>query len=188
MTLKQLRALDAGSWFDPVFLGERIPTIEEVLALVASYRKEHAHRVLVAADLKTQDVGQDVVRIADRLKVLDQVLFIGRPIRDARVRRSIRDASSKSHTAAVANDASEFSRALAAPRANWVYVRFLPSREQVEAVHRANKRVFIAGSSVSGHEPKNWQHSQSVGLDAVLTDFPLGLRSSLRSQKVQSRR
>jgi glycerophosphoryl diester phosphodiesterase len=32
-TLAELRRLDAGSWFDPRFRGERIPTLEEVLDL-----------------------------------------------------------------------------------------------------------------------------------------------------------
>ena len=36
-TLAELRALDAGSWFDPFFEGTQIPTLAEVLALVARY-------------------------------------------------------------------------------------------------------------------------------------------------------
>ncbi|MDB5097777.1 MAG: glycerophosphoryl diester phosphodiesterase [Cyanobacteria bacterium RYN_339] len=32
LTLAELKALDAGSWFDAKFAGERIPTLEEVLA------------------------------------------------------------------------------------------------------------------------------------------------------------
>jgi glycerophosphoryl diester phosphodiesterase len=32
MSLEELRRLDAGSWFDPAYAGERIPTLEEVLA------------------------------------------------------------------------------------------------------------------------------------------------------------
>lgn len=32
-TLSQLRHLDAGGWFNPRFAGERIPTLEDVLAL-----------------------------------------------------------------------------------------------------------------------------------------------------------
>lgn len=31
LTSQELQALDAGSWFDPVFAGERIPTFDEVL-------------------------------------------------------------------------------------------------------------------------------------------------------------
>src|SRR5919206_2235221 len=33
LTLDQVRQLDAGSWFDPKFAGERVPTFEEVVAL-----------------------------------------------------------------------------------------------------------------------------------------------------------
>src|SRR3990172_9288447 len=32
LTLEQLKALDAGGWFDSAFRGERIPTLDEVLA------------------------------------------------------------------------------------------------------------------------------------------------------------
>jgi glycerophosphoryl diester phosphodiesterase len=32
LTLSQLKALDAGSWFDEAFAGQRIPTLDEVLA------------------------------------------------------------------------------------------------------------------------------------------------------------
>ncbi|KPL01461.1 MAG: hypothetical protein AMK75_04850 [Planctomycetes bacterium SM23_65] len=35
MTLAELKALDAGGWFDGKFAGERIPTLEEVMELVA---------------------------------------------------------------------------------------------------------------------------------------------------------
>lgn len=35
LTLRQLRQLDAGSWFSPEFKGEMIPTLEEVIALVS---------------------------------------------------------------------------------------------------------------------------------------------------------
>ncbi len=34
MTLQQIRALDAGAWKDPKFAGERVPTLEEALAMM----------------------------------------------------------------------------------------------------------------------------------------------------------
>lgn len=36
-TLAELRDLDAGSWFSPVYRGERIPTLTEMIALCQSY-------------------------------------------------------------------------------------------------------------------------------------------------------
>jgi glycerophosphoryl diester phosphodiesterase len=34
MTLQDIRALDAGSWFDPAFAGEKVPTFEELIETV----------------------------------------------------------------------------------------------------------------------------------------------------------
>ena len=34
MTLKEIRQLDAGEWFDPKYKGEKIPTLKEVIQLV----------------------------------------------------------------------------------------------------------------------------------------------------------
>jgi len=179
MTLEQIRRLDAGKWFDPRFAGEKVPTVEEVLKLVAEYRR---HDVLVAVDLKAADVEQDVVRVAEQHEVLDRLLFIGRTISEPQVRDHIRRASSLAHTAAVANNASEFPMTLAAPQADWVYLRFLPSRPQMEEVHRAGKRAFIAGPTVAGNLPANWRQAVTVGIDAVLTDYPLELRTALQRE------
>ncbi|WP_144983214.1 glycerophosphodiester phosphodiesterase [Gimesia aquarii] len=180
LTLAEIKKLDAGSWFDPRFAGERVPTVEEVLQLVAAYRQ---HKILIAVDFKETDVEQDVVRIAERLNVLNRLLFIGRTIQEPKVRANIKVISSKAQTAAVANNASEFSAALAARNADWVYVRYLPSKEEIERVHRANKRAFIAGATVSGKVPKNWQDAASAGIDAILTDYPLALRATLKQKK-----
>jgi len=129
LTLAQMRELDAGSWFDPKFAGEKVPTIDEVLKLIAEYRQ---HDVLIAVDLKAANVGEDVVRLAERHKVLDRLLFIGRTISDPELRKKIKEASPKAHTAAVANNPGEFPKALAARSADWVYVRYLPTKEEVE--------------------------------------------------------
>lgn len=90
MTLDEIRKLDAGSWFDAKFAGEKVPTIEEVLELVAEYRQ---HDVLIAVDLKAENVAQSVVRLAEKHGVLDRLLFIGGTISDPQVRAEIRAAS-----------------------------------------------------------------------------------------------
>ena len=40
--------------------------------------------------------------------------------------------------------------------------------------------VFIAGSTVSDKVPGNWQQVASVGIDAILTHYPLWLRATLK--------
>jgi glycerophosphoryl diester phosphodiesterase len=180
MTLAQIRRLDAGRRFDRKFAGERVPTVEEVLKLVAEYKK---HEVLIAVDLKTEGVEEEVVRLAEKHGVLHRLLFIGRTITDPSVRQRIKQASTHAHTAAVANNAGEFPKALAAPDADWVYFRFLPTQEQMDAVRRKGKRAFIAGRTVAGNLPDNWRAVAGTGMDGVLTDYPLELATTLREKR-----
>lgn len=55
MTLAELKALDAGSWFGPEFTGEKIPTLEEVLDLVKG-------RTTLIVEIKKQ--GQEDAAVA----------------------------------------------------------------------------------------------------------------------------
>lgn len=180
LMLDEIRKLDAGSWFDPKFAGEKVPTIDEVLKLVAEYSE---HDVLIAVDLKAAGVEQEVVRIAEKHKVLHLLLFIGKTISEPQVRDQIRAASKTAHTAVVANNFEEFPTALAASNADWVYFRYLPPKSQLEAVHSQGKRAFIAGAAVSGHVAEKWQLAVDVGIDGILTDYPLELAAMLRKDQ-----
>lgn len=182
LTLEQIRKLDAGSWFDPKFAGEKVPTVEEVLELVAAYRQ---HDVLIAVDLKAANAERDVVRLAEKHKVLNRLLFIGRTISESNVRDHIRNTSPHAHAAVVANNSREHPAALAAPNADWVYVRYLPSQLEIAAIHDQGRRVFIAGPTVGGNLPDNWRYAARLGIDGILTDYPLELRTTLR--EIQAR-
>jgi glycerophosphoryl diester phosphodiesterase len=177
MTLEEIRRPDAGTWFDPKFAGETVPTVEEVLKLVAEYEKPE---ILIAVDLKAEGVEEEVVRLAEKHKVLHRLLFIGRTISETKVRERLKRASRQAITAALANDAGEFPKALAATDADWVYLRFLPTKGQMQAVHQKGKRAFIAGKTVAGNLPDNWRKAAGVGMDGVLTDYPLEIAATLR--------
>jgi glycerophosphoryl diester phosphodiesterase len=180
LSLAEIKRLDAGSWFDPKFAGENVPTVEEVLNLVAEHRRQG---ILVAVDLKAEDVERDVVQLADKLGVLDRLIFIGSTISNPAVRKNIKGASAKAQTATLASESSEFEQALAAANTDWVYLRFVPSMEQVEAVHRVRKRVFLAGPLFSGHTPDNWRQAVEVGADGILTDYSTELAAWLRENR-----
>ena len=71
-TLAELKELDAGSWFDPVFSGQRIPTLQEVIEAVG-------HRLLLNIELKTTSLRDDglaaaVVRVIEDNHLLDQTI------------------------------------------------------------------------------------------------------------------
>jgi len=71
-TFEELRALDAGSHFAPEFAGTRIPSLDEVLALLKG-------KLLVNIELKvmdlSSDLGADVVTVVRALDMADQVVI-----------------------------------------------------------------------------------------------------------------
>jgi glycerophosphoryl diester phosphodiesterase len=123
--------------------------------------------------------------LAENHKILHRLLFIGRTISEPHVRDELKQASVKAQTAAVANNSDEFAQALAASNADWVYFRYLPPKEQMDAVRGAGKRAFIAGATVSGILPDNWRHAAEVGINGILTDYPLELRTTFRRERNQ---
>lgn len=178
LTLAELRALDAGRWFDARFAGEKIPTVEEVLALIAEQREG---QILIAVDLKAEGVEQDLVRLAEKHDVLDKLLFIGRAVSEAAVRRALHQASAKTHVAALAAAPDNLAEAIADADSDWVYLRYVPTADEVATARRSGKRTFIAGITVSGNAPENWQKASASGLDGILTDYPLELQAVLRT-------
>ncbi len=180
LTLAELRKLDAGSWFDPAFAGQKVPTLAEVLELVRRQRKPDT---LIAMDFKGDDpqIERDMVRMAKRHGVLENIFSIGRAITEPEVRRRLRATDPRAHVARLAPDPAALAEVIADPGADWVYLRFIPTREQVEQVHRAGKRVFIAGPTVAADQPENWQAARERGVDGILTDEPLEVRQLWRS-------
>lgn len=176
LTLAELKTLDAGSWFDPAFRGEQVPTLDEVFETLSRF----PHQVLIAMDLKAAEVEEDVVSLANKHRVLDKLLFIGRTISVSEVRRRLRKAAPKAQIAVVANTADELMAAMSDEYADWVYVRYVPSESEVSRIHDDGQQVFIAGPTVAGEEIENWREAAKNGVDGILTDYPLSLKRVLR--------
>jgi hypothetical protein len=45
------------------------------------------------------------------------------------------------------------------------------------------KRAFIAGKTVAGNLPDNWRKAAGVGIDGILTDYPIELGTLLREKR-----
>ena len=72
LSLAALEELDAGAWFDPAFAGERIPTLDEVLAEIGG-------RLLVNVELKappgrTRELEATVAALVERRGLAERVL------------------------------------------------------------------------------------------------------------------
>ena len=182
LSLRELRQLDAGKKFDPAFAGERVPTLEEVFAL---FRDRKATALLIAVDLKVPDCEADVVKLAEKYGVFKQLVFIGLTIEKPTVREKLLEANKDAACAALCPAAEKLAAALEDKTCSWVYVRFIPTADEVKRVHAAGKKVFLVGPLVMGNEPDNWAKGRAAGVDALLTDYPLECRAGWRGEKKQ---
>jgi len=178
LTLDKIKRLDAGSWFSPAFRGERIPTFDEVVSLVENHERDP---VLIAIDLKAGGIEADCVRTAKARGVLGRLIFIGTTIDDAQVRRKLRDVDPSAHVACLAQNSENLPAAIADKDSDWAYLRFVPTRDDLDRVHKAGKRAFIAGPTVAGLDRANWRSAMLAGIDGMLTDFPLELADDARA-------
>ena len=175
-TLDELKRLDAGSWFHEKFNAERIPTFDEVLDVIA---KQGYNSELIAIDLKAPNIEADCVKAAKAKGVLGRLLFIGNTIEKHQVREKLKEADASAQVARLAIELQ--STALTKKDEDWIYLRFLPTRDEVARIHKAGKRVFMAGPTVVGIEHANWLAAMYAGVDSILTDYPLELAADWRS-------
>ncbi|MBT4665694.1 MAG: hypothetical protein HOB63_04195 [Opitutae bacterium] len=169
-TWKQLQEFDAGSWFDPRFTGVRVPSLEETFALV---RERKRHPTLLALNVKgiTRDGERELVRLlekfklfkesfafdqgdecSERLKALDPRIRIGRNVRREKI---------DSRLAEGATD---------------IYLlTSVPTEAEVSLLRKHRKAILFnyAGTGEHRREKKNWLRVRELGIDGMLTDYPL---------------
>ncbi|MCG8588005.1 MAG: hypothetical protein MJE66_01810 [Proteobacteria bacterium] len=66
-TLEEIKALDAGSWFDEAWAGIQVPTLEEALTLMNG-------RTTVILDIKVNGIGPEIRDVVDRVGFPDEDL------------------------------------------------------------------------------------------------------------------
>jgi len=179
LSLEELRRLDAGRWFDPIYTGLKVPTLEEVFVLL---RERKQREVLAAIDFKINDdrVAEDVVQLADKQGILRQLVCIGIAIENQAFRQRLKKANPQTPVARLVPGPEQLAEALEDNSADWIYIRFVPTAEQMERIHKAGKKVFLTGPKVAGNEPENWSLARKAGVDALLTDYPLECRAVWR--------
>ena len=67
MTLDEVKKADAGSWFDPRFAGERIPTLREVLELAKG-------KAITVIEIKPENITDKVISEIERAAAVEDVI------------------------------------------------------------------------------------------------------------------
>jgi glycerophosphoryl diester phosphodiesterase len=177
MTLAELKALDAGSWWDPKFAGELIPTLMETFDAVQQYGTAETTLII---EMKTLDPGC-INKICDGLAergLLDSTVGIGLIHLMLDVRRRFYEGNANFQCASVANTAAELPGAISDPYSSWIYVRYLMSAEDVQAAHDGGKKVIASGPDVM-ENLDNMVASAQAGSDTIMAYHPEALAQRL---------
>lgn len=180
-TWEQLRELDAGSWFDPRFADLRIPSLEETFELI---RDRKRGSTIIALNIKgiTLDGEKRLLQLLDefelfeesfafdqseecsqRLKQLDPRIRIGRNVK--------RD---------------ELQMQLDEGFIDAFLLTFVPTSEEVALLRDHDKQILFnyAGEGEHRRNETNWLRAREVGIDGMLTDYPLDCAELWRNQQL----
>jgi glycerophosphoryl diester phosphodiesterase len=161
-TLAEIGRLDAGAWFDPMFRGERVPTLADVLAAV---------RLPVNVELKP--VGDDGLE-ARALEVVDSAGALGRVVFSSFVPAALERLAQHAPAAALAVLWDRGPIADAMRLAERVGARALHLRKDAASV-TALHAVAAAGLPVrlwTVNDPGEMARLAGPGIDGIFTDFP----------------
>ncbi|MBI1749227.1 MAG: glycerophosphodiester phosphodiesterase [Acidobacteria bacterium] len=178
-TLAEIQELDAGSWFAPEFVGERIPTLEEVLTFArekdivfflevkqeAAWGIEHG---LVAALRDAQEAARAVILsfsagVLRNVRRLDNTLLTG----------LLFDAMPIGGAEAIVGRALEIGARQLAPRGDLV------TPELLERAHRNDLQVVCW----TVNQPEAMRLLIDAGVDGIMTDFPDRLVAALNESQ-----
>jgi len=172
--LHALRQLDAGSWFDPRFTGERIPSLKEVLEQVAP--KAHIN-IEIKAHQSTDSgligqVEQEVVDLVLTKNVRKRVLVSSF---DSEVLRKIKQLDPAMDVALISKKSPlNETRALCLELGVFSYHPHLASidRDLVETLHKTGVHVFPWNIE----DAEDIRHAFSLGVDGLIAKDPLLVR------------
>jgi len=133
-------------------------------------------------DLKIDDKNYegDIVALAKKHVVLNQLVFIGRAIEQPAVRKKLRAANRAAHVCVLAQTIKDLPAAIADVDSDWVYTRFVPNGDEAESIRKAGKKLFLSGPPVNQLNIDNFRKAFEIRADALLTDFPHDCRRTWR--------
>lgn len=173
MTLAELKRLDAGSWFDSAFAGERIPTLEETLSLVARRKRGPT---IIALNVKhvTREGEAELVGLVEKYKLLRESFAFDQSDEMSRRLKKLNPAFRIGQNVNRKSIDARLDEGLL----DCFLLTATPAAEEVSRLHQSGKQVLFnyAGSGESRRNMDTWKQAAAAGIDGMLTDYSLECR------------
>lgn len=167
MTATAVEALDAGGWFAPGFVGERIPRLDAFLAAMRG-------RGGVYLEVKSADAGA-VARAAETAAAVAQPYEMFLYSEDAAVRAALRAAAPNLRRMTNRRDIADLDAALAVEQAQ--ILEFHGADFTPEAVAAAHARGLAVMVHSDAPDSDLFAAALAAGADYLNTDFPEMVRA-----------
>lgn len=176
MGLSELKALDAGAWFDRRFAGERIPTLQEVFDAVG-------HRVLINIEIKAERGYHPPAQEAEVVRLIEDNQMVDRVLVSSFAPSSLRRVHKMNSNIPLGLLYGR-PEPLFLPRLlRWLSVPYdalhpslgMVTRGYVERARRRGERVNVW----TVNAPQDMRRMRDLGVDGIITNYPDLLRDVL---------
>jgi glycerophosphoryl diester phosphodiesterase len=171
-SLAELQSIDIGSWKDPSFSDQRIPTLQQVLDLCKN-------RVNIVIELKyyghEERLEERVASLVEAAGMQDQVMLMSLSYPGIRTMKSLRPDWTVGLLSSVAvGDITRLEADFFAVNAKFA------NRAFIKRVHKKNQKVMVW----TVNDPVSMSAMMSKGVDGLITDNP-GLASTIRTERAE---
>ena len=177
MTLLELKALDAGSWYDPKFKKEKIPTLGEVFDMISRHDKDKDTFVAINMKKLSYGIEDKIVSLAERFRMVNRVFSFGM---EPRSTERFKVANARFPVSGRATTQEELEAVLGTTYFDYIWVTpqplFMPTREQVARGVEGRKRILVY---LRKNEPERWKAAHAAGVEAIATDYPVEAKKLL---------
>jgi glycerophosphoryl diester phosphodiesterase len=179
--LKELKKLDAGSWFNPVFASQQVPELEEVLELVQG-------RALINIEIKpnpaciphpSDAIERQVVELVNRKNAHDAALISSF---DRTILEKIKLLENPPALALISKDPADSSTLTFCRRLkifSWHPNHAILSHDQVNLMHSAGIGVFPYNADT----PEDVKRMFDMNVDGIISNDPLFVMDWLKHRK-----
>jgi glycerophosphoryl diester phosphodiesterase len=166
MNFKDVRSLSAGSWFDPFYAREKVPTLEEACILLSDHNKMNNHKTYFYVDCKEIN-AKVLIDYLSKYKLLEGSVFYVNNREQIQQVRALAPKAKMMPGLGSAKDLDKMAETYHpyALDTNWKEL----SKELIDKAHAKGIKIFSDGFG-NNQTPDSYVQAIKAGIDVISTN------------------
>ncbi|MCA9015685.1 MAG: hypothetical protein KDA77_10175 [Planctomycetaceae bacterium] len=173
----EVKQLDAGRWFDPLFAGTRVPTLEQTLQLIKERKQGDT---IIALNIKQLNPAGEkkLVQLLEKYNLFEDSFAFDQSVE---MSKRLKQLNPRIRIGQNVNRQSIDAR-LKENQLDVFLLTFVPQKREVDRLKQQGKQVLFnfGGSGEARRNPAVWNQVRAAGIEGMLTDYPLECRQVWR--------